>query len=192
MSSSFSMHVVQWLRFLLLQSCFAADEVFPAAEWPLLCCWSATMSQCNWNDLYESRSWDARTATKTYCLKGPKLVADSIVIGDRFRATHTFHLHPPGTATDTLSISHNIKYTQMLAETENIGSPETASGIGHTSYQFHLTYLLHIRYNFCSSYSGLYTNSIRSIFRGTYTSLFSEWKRYFLSSVQQSRFQSFP
>jgi hypothetical protein len=62
----------------------------------------------------------------------------------------------------------------MLAETENIGSPETASGIGHTRYQFRPTYLLRIRYNFCCSYSGPYTKSIGSIFRGTYTSFLSE------------------
>jgi hypothetical protein len=114
------------------------------------------------------------TAAETYCLEGPKSVAESIVIGDRFGATETFRLRPPGTATDTPSISRNIKYTQTPAETENIGSPETASGIGHTSYQFRLTYSLCIRYNFCSSYSGPYTNSIRNIFRGTYTSFFSE------------------
>jgi hypothetical protein len=114
------------------------------------------------------------TAAETYCLEGPKPVADSIVIGDRFGATDTFCLRPPKTATDTQSISHNIKYTQTPAETENIGSPETASGIGHTSYQFRPTYSLRIRYNFCSSYSGPYTNNIRSVFRGTYTSLFLE------------------
>jgi hypothetical protein len=114
------------------------------------------------------------TAAETYCLEGPKSVADSIVVGDRSGATDTFPLRPPGTATDTWSISRNIKYTQTPAETENIGSPKTASGIGHTSYQFRQTYLLRIRFNFCSSYSGLYTNSIRSVFRGTYTSIFSE------------------
>ncbi|KAJ7801943.1 hypothetical protein B0H14DRAFT_2614878 [Mycena olivaceomarginata] len=68
------------------------------------------------------------TAAETYCLEGPKLVADSIVVGNRFGATNTFRLRPPGTATDTPSISRNIKYTQTPAEMENIGSPETASG----------------------------------------------------------------
>jgi hypothetical protein len=57
------------------------------------------------------------TAAETYCLEGPKSVADSIVIGDRFGATDTFYLRPPGTATDTPSISRNIKYTQMPAGT---------------------------------------------------------------------------
>ncbi|KAJ7870301.1 hypothetical protein B0H14DRAFT_3575339 [Mycena olivaceomarginata] len=82
------------------------------------------------------------TAAETYCLERPKPVADSIVIGNRFGATNTSCLRPPEIATDTLSISRNIKYTQTPAETENIGSPETASGIGHTSYQFRPTYLL--------------------------------------------------
>ncbi|KAJ7658982.1 hypothetical protein B0H14DRAFT_3702017 [Mycena olivaceomarginata] len=70
------------------------------------------------------------TAAETYCLEGPKPVADSIVYRNRFGATDTSSLRPPEIVTDTLSISRNIKYTQTPAETENIGSPETASGIG--------------------------------------------------------------
>ncbi|KAJ7788882.1 hypothetical protein B0H14DRAFT_3575506 [Mycena olivaceomarginata] len=89
-----------------------------------------------------------------------KDVPDPFVIGRRFGATDTLRLRRPNTATDTQSISRNIKYTQTPAETGNIGSPETASGIGHTSDQFCPTYSLRI--------------SIRSVFRGTYTSLFSE------------------
>jgi hypothetical protein len=131
------------------------------------------------------------TVAETYCLEGPKSVADSIVIGNRFGATDTFCLRPPGTATDTPSISRNIKYIQTPAETENIGSPETASGIGHTGYQFRPTYLLRIRYDFCSSYSGPYTNSIRSVFRGTYTSFFSEWMIYASIIKTRTRLNSY-
>jgi hypothetical protein len=114
------------------------------------------------------------TATDTYCLERSKNVPDSFVIGRRFGATDTLHLRRTNTATDTPSISRNIKYTQTLADTESIGSTETASGIGHTSYQFSPTDSLRIRYSFRSPYIGLHTNSIRSIFGGTYTSLFPE------------------
>jgi hypothetical protein len=74
------------------------------------------------------------TTTDTYCLERSKNVPDSFVIGRRFGATDTLHLRRTNTATDTPSISCNIKYTQMLADTESIGSTEMASGIGHTSY----------------------------------------------------------
>ncbi|KAJ7848866.1 hypothetical protein B0H14DRAFT_3671017 [Mycena olivaceomarginata] len=74
-----------------------------------------------------------------------KDVPDSFVIGHRFGATNTLRLRRPNTATDTQSISRNIKYTQTPAETEDIGSPKTVSGIGHTSYLFSPTYSLRIR-----------------------------------------------
>ncbi|KAJ7805353.1 hypothetical protein B0H14DRAFT_2611442 [Mycena olivaceomarginata] len=73
-----------------------------------------------------------------------KDVPDSIVFSHCFGATDMLRLRRPYTATDTPSISRNIKYTQTPAETENIGSPEMASGIGHTSDQFSPTYSLRI------------------------------------------------
>jgi hypothetical protein len=85
-------------------------------------------------------------ATNTYCLDGSKDVPDSFVIGHRFGATDTLRLRCPNTATDTLSISRNIKYTQTEAETGDIGPPETASGIGQWSYQLPIQSGLFVAY----------------------------------------------
>ncbi|KAJ7826861.1 hypothetical protein B0H14DRAFT_3144790 [Mycena olivaceomarginata] len=85
-------------------------------------------------------------ATDTYCLDGSKYVPHSFVIGHRFGATDTLRLRRPPILRLILRVSvANIKHTQMPAETEDIGSPETVSGIGHTSYLFSPTYSLRIR-----------------------------------------------